>query len=76
MIRYLLLCDAYDDVHDIELPGSDVRRRVNRNQDERYHRLEAGAGLQDPAVEVPADLFLDFKKTFMVPVDGLYEAIE
>lgn len=73
-LAHVLLVDAFEkeDIRD-RVPGSDVWRRVARNQDERYHCLAAAevAGTGDGLPE----LFLDFKRAWGVPTRGLYRAL-
>jgi hypothetical protein len=58
------------------MPGSDVWKRVVRNQDERFHCLEFVAPDQDSAGEGIVSLGLDFKRYFTVPTDEIYRRIE
>lgn len=74
-VAEILFCDVYKKaVFRQTLPGSDVFRRVQKNQDERYHHLEeAPIGTSD-GPSLP-DLYLDFKKTFSVPTPRVLEAL-
>ena len=72
LMTHVLFCDLF--LED-ELPGrnkltNELFRRVERNQDERYHHLLAApvSGTDD---NIP-ELFADFKTTFSLPVEFVY----
>lgn len=75
-VPYVLVCDAYRrDALRPHIPGSDIFRRIDRNQDERYGKIFGAQIGEDGDEELP-DLYLDFKKTFAVHTPHLYEAID
>lgn len=49
---------------------NELFRRVERNQDERYHHL-AAAPISETGKSIP-ELFTDFKTTFSLPVEFVY----
>jgi hypothetical protein len=52
---------------------NELFRRVERNQDERYHHL-AAAPISETGKSIP-ELFADFKTTFSLPVEFVYWSI-
>jgi hypothetical protein len=76
-LSHVLLCDAYG-VEEIRalVPnfGSKDWRRVSKNQNERYHSLEAApiGGPGGPELEA---IVLDFRKHSTVPTSLLYEQL-
>jgi hypothetical protein len=74
-VTHVLLCDAYS--HDAFRPrfkgSKDLWRRVDQNQDERYHHLTA-AGVADSDLRLH-DLYLDFKKVVAVRTDQMYDGL-
>lgn len=74
-VTHVLLCDVQS--RDAFRPrfkgGKDLWRRVEQNQDERYHHLSA-ARIIDSDVRMH-DLYLDFKKVFAVQTDLLYDGV-
>jgi hypothetical protein len=75
MLSYVFLVEMHKKEHMRPLVrGSDLWRRVEQNQDERYHRFnEALVG--KPATDSLPDLYLDFKKSLALPIAGVYEGI-
>jgi hypothetical protein len=71
----VLLCDLTEDLGE-RLKGSGTSwKRVEGNQDERYHKLpEAQIGADWAGGYLPA-LYLDFRKTVSLPTPFLYEAL-
>lgn len=58
------------------IKGSDIKKRIHQNKDERYHFLSGVPAAEDKSgTGVPA-LVLDFKRYFTVPTDELYRRIE
>jgi hypothetical protein len=74
LLQHVILCDLYleENVRS-RVSGSDVWRRVRQNQDERYHRLPS-AGFGNATVTLPS-LYLDFRQTYGIPTDRLYEGL-
>jgi hypothetical protein len=57
-------------------PGSDIWKRIVQNKDERFQYLrEVTAGLDAGNTGIPP-LLVDFKRTFTVPTDTLYEQLQ
>lgn len=70
-----LLCDLFEEAEiRLRIAGSDIFKRIKRNQDERYHHLTSNPG-GGTGPSLP-DLFIDFKKTFSVTPGALYEGIQ
>lgn len=72
LLTHVLFCGLFSEV---ELRGratltNELYRRVERNQDERYHRLLAApvSGTDDLIPE----LFADFKTSFSLPIEFVY----
>lgn len=76
LISHVLLCDVYDigGIQTIVPPGRDIWKRVEQNQDERYHHLVVAEIGVSTAITLP-DLYLDFKKVFGIPTEQLYEGL-
>lgn len=74
-ISHVFLAKAYvkDKIRPL-IKGSDIWRRINGNQDERYHHLKE-APIGDPQVDTLPDLYIDFKKALAMPTKSLYEGI-
>jgi len=76
LVAAVLLCDVFTEaeIHP-KMPGSDVWKRVRKNQDERYHAFsEAPVEGIEPEVVLPG-YFLDFKRVFTVPPEALYASL-
>lgn len=75
LVPHVLLCDAYEysQVRP-RFSGTDLWRRVQENQNERYHHFQA-APIGNPQTGELPDIYLDFKKTIALPFSGLYEAL-
>jgi hypothetical protein len=77
LLAHVLLCDAYDGAPlKVRFQQSRLWSRVEKNQDERYHHLDAatvGDEIQG-ATTIP-DLYLDFKKAFGLSPESIYEGI-
>lgn len=74
-VGQVLVCDLFGHAHmRARFRGKrDPWRRVDQNQDERYHRLDAAAVADSDLVF--HHLYLDFKKVTSVPTGALYEGI-
>jgi hypothetical protein len=75
-LPYVLLCDVYerDQIRPRFTGMKDVWRRLEKNQDERYHHFaEAPLSGTDPPVMLPG-FYLDFK-ILTLATQRLYEAI-
>ncbi len=72
----VLLCVAHtrDNLVTPTQFGQREWRRLDRNQDERFHCLPE-ASVRDSGQPVPA-LYVDFKRTFMVRPDLIYQGFE
>lgn len=74
-VAQVLLCDLFSHA---QMRGRfkgkrELWRRVDQNQDERYHRLDA-APVAESGLNLQR-LYLDFKKVTSVPTAALYEGI-
>lgn len=58
------------------LPGSDVRRPVSNNKNERYHVLQGVPAAMDALDEGLSDLGIDFRRYFTIPTLELYKQLE
>ena len=76
ILRHVLCCDVYEEVElKSSLPkGSEIWRRVKRNQDERYQHIPSGIVVGRKDDNLP-DYFLDFKRVFTLPTEWLYETL-
>lgn len=78
-VPHVLLCDAYTrDKIRPRILGRDLWRRLDNNQDERYHHLASGSVvdyLSGCESQVLPDLYLDFRKTLALPCGRLYDGI-
>lgn len=75
-MTHILLCDLYghDELRQRFTGKREIWRRVQQNQDERYHHfgsapVDGGDGF------FLHDLYLDFKKSFAVPTAFVYEGL-
>jgi len=73
LISHVLLCDVYEKGNIINRvpPGRDIWKRIEQNQDERYHHFPPASVCNSLREDLP-DLFLDFKKVFGLPTESLY----
>ncbi len=63
--------DMWDQIL-IKLPaGKDIRNRIHKNNDERYHFLESVPDHLDIERQGIPDLVIDFKRYFTVPYDEM-----
>jgi hypothetical protein len=73
-VGHLHVCDLYRRAEIANLTpatfGAKERRRIDQNQDERYHRFPA-ATIGAAGVNLD-ELFLDFKRTFNLPTEQVY----
>lgn len=76
ILLHVFLCDMFllEEVR-VTISGRDIWKRIEQNQDERYHRLPGGPIGDGTRGQIP-DLCLDFKKTLSVPTEILYKAVE
>ena len=74
LLLHVLLCDVLEDsdIRSKTPPGSKEWRRIEQNQNERYHHFGAAEVAQGG--DLP-DLYLDFKKTFALPVEDVYAGL-
>ena len=54
--------------------NSDLWRRIERNQDERYHHFTE-APIENSSDDGLPDLYIDFKKALAIPTKSLYEGL-
>lgn len=57
-------------------PGSDIKKRVVQNKDERYHYLRAVAPECDTETIGMAAMGADFRRHFTIPADELYGQLD
>ena len=76
LLTHILCCDVYlkDDLRP-SIVGSDIWKRVERNQDERFQRIPSGKQAKHTGREHP-EFFLDFKRVFSLPTTLLYGSLE
>lgn len=72
-LQHIHCCDLYEaaEIRGNNSLRSDLWRRVQQYQDERYHQIPPGKVSDDPDLEHPA-LYLDFKRMFTLPAEFLY----
>lgn len=69
----ILFAEAYDAGEALrDVGGSDIRRRIRQNQDERYQYLREVAPQCDALKEGLPALVIDFKRCFTIPTEELY----
>jgi hypothetical protein len=77
-ISHVILCDAYPEAELIRrLPdgfGSKDKRKIQQNQNERYHKLDAAPIAGDESKEVE-ELFFDFRRFFAIPSADIYDQL-
>ena len=56
------------------ITGSDIWKRIEGNQDERYHHFKEAPVGEPPVRQLP-DLYIDFKKSIAIPTNRLYEGV-
>ncbi len=72
IVPYVLLCDVFSGQQiQHRFDGAALWTRVEKNLDERYHRLDE-APIGDPELGRLPELYLDFKKTFALPTLAMY----
>ena len=75
LISHVLLCEVYRrNEFRVPMKGSEPWRRIEQNQNERYHHLQ-GASVGDTCESELPDLYLDFKKTLGLAPQDLYEGL-
>ena len=77
LLSHVLCCEVYEQVEFKKsiAGGSDIWRRIEKNQDERYHHIPSGQTLGQLDNERP-DFFLDFKRVFSISTEDLYKSLE
>jgi hypothetical protein len=79
VIPYVLLCDLFTEsvIKGNVPPGSDIWKRIERNQDERYHSLKVSVVAPDSSgyVDWIPDVFIDFRRPVPIPTVVLYDAV-
>ena len=79
-LQHVLLCDGYRVGDRVELrgrlalPGGDIAKRVEGNQDERYHCFAGDSG-QGAPTHVSPFFVIDFRRHFAVPTEQLYQGV-
>lgn len=73
IVPNILLCElSTADILRPRLAGSDVLRRIQRHQDERYHVIPGIPAASDRIGQGLPMLIADFKRVFSIPTDELY----
>ena len=72
-----LLCELFEatDLRGMQALNGPIWRRIERNQDERYHFLQRCDGQRDLAGVGFPELAIDFKRLFTIPTEELYYRI-
>ena len=77
LLSHVLCCEAYteEEARRSVAVGSDLWKRISRNQNERYQRIPSGLsmGILD---SVEPEYFFDFKRVFSLPTELLYHCLE
>lgn len=75
LIPEVIMCDAFEggEIRNFTPPGSQDWKRVQQNQNERFHSLP-GSAIAGTETSMPA-LFLDFKQTYAESPGAIYGAI-
>ena len=76
LLSHVLCCDVYvkEEIRP-SVAGSDIWKRVEGNQDERFQRIPGGIQANGTGNEHP-EFFLDFKRVFSLPATLLYGSLE
>jgi len=75
VIPHVLLCDLYTrDSIRTRFANKELFKPVQKNHNERYHRLDSAA-VGIPAVGVLPDLYMDFRKGVGIPTANIYSGI-
>jgi hypothetical protein len=61
-----------EDIIRAKLPGGDIRRRIGRHGEERYHRLEAVPQDVDLLQQGLPALIIDFRRFYTLPAEEIY----
>ncbi|MBI2842218.1 MAG: hypothetical protein HYX78_02335 [Armatimonadetes bacterium] len=75
LLQHVLMCDMYekDEIRGRSALNSALFRRVNQNQDERYHRFDnAPVGNSDRSLP---ELYVDFKRILSLPTGFVYDLL-
>ena len=76
LVPQVLFCELYVEGEIRQRAGgSDIWRRIRRNQDERYHHLQSAPVDGAEGVTQP-EFYLDFKKILTLPTIGIYRALD
>ena len=76
LVQHTLLCDVFtrEEIRPRFTGMTDIWRRIERNQDERYHHFEsAPIGASD--IDLLTDLYLDFKRSLTIWTANVYQGI-
>lgn len=76
-LQHIVCCDVYDE-SEMKLMvarGSDIWRRIERNQDERYHHIPGGLS-DNGSGRLEPDYFLDLRRIFSLPREFLYGTVQ
>ena len=76
LVQHTLLCDVFtrEEIRPRFSGMTDIWRRIERNQDERYHHFES-APIGASETEVLPDLYLDFKRSLTISTANVYQGI-
>ncbi len=77
MLPSVLLCDLYiqEELRSRVPKGSEIWRRIEQNQNERYQHLISAPIVNSDSDRLP-DLYMDFKKLITIPPYWLYKGLE
>jgi hypothetical protein len=76
LVPHVLLCELYEKGNiRVLIKGHELWRRIQQNQDERYHRF-GQASIGDPSAAELPELFLDFRKTLSLPTQAIYDGLD
>ena len=75
LMSHVLLCDLEDAaaIREERVRSSEIFKRVQQNQDERYHFLRAGNGGSGSSIQ---EYYIDFKRMFSLPTEYIVHETE
>ena len=76
LLAHIQFCELFEE-SEIRIPrgfGTKEWKRIQQNQDIRYHHLRKGSIGEGEGDELQ-DLYADFKRTFSLPVDSTYHLL-
>ena len=75
-LNHVVCCEVFndDDIRQRIPSGSETWRRIRKDQDQRYQHIPSGP-LEGQEAGAEPDYYLDFKQTFTLQTEVLYESI-